>query len=161
MDDNFNEQPEKDIAEQHAEQPVNTEEPVQAETVIAAEEPKQQYTDPNAGQTSYSPFYQQNESNSGNYNYNANYKYNGQNNYQEEQSVLSMGEWLLTILVMFIPCIGLGVYIYWAVSKTGNLNRRNFCRAQLIVTVAGTIIGIILSTVLVAAVMPYIGQYYY
>ena len=47
---------------------------------------------------------------------------------------LSMGEWALTILALLLPCcIGEVLYIVWAFSKKGNVNRRNFCRAALII----------------------------
>lgn len=67
------------------------------------------------------------------YNTGNNLGYN-QNNYENmDTSPMTMGEWLLTILAAMIPCAGIILYIVWAFSKTGNVNRRNFCRAQLIV----------------------------
>lgn len=52
-----------------------------------------------------------------------------------DHTPLSMGEWILTILAIMIPCfIGVGIYFYWAFTKNGNINRRNYCRASLIVT---------------------------
>lgn len=47
---------------------------------------------------------------------------------------LTMGDWLLTLLAAFIPCCGgIILYCYWAFARKGNLHRRNFCRAALIV----------------------------
>ena len=56
--------------------------------------------------------YQQNYAN------NPNSQYSGM-----DTSPMSMGDWLLTILSLI-----------WAFGKNGNVNRRNFCRAQLIIT---------------------------
>lgn len=68
-----------------------------------------------------------------NYNIGSNMGYN-QNSYQNmDTSPMSMGDWLLTILAAMIPCAGLILYLVWAFSSTGNINRRNFCRAQLII----------------------------
>ena len=39
----------------------------------------------------------------------------------------------LPILALFIPCAGLIIYFVWAFGKKGNVNRRNYCRAMLIV----------------------------
>lgn len=69
-----------------------------------------------------------------------NNNYNSQNNYQMppkqmDLSPLSTGEWLLTLIVGFIPCAGLILYIIWAFGNSGNLNRRNYCRASLILQV--------------------------
>mgnify|MGYP000509046176 CR=1 FL=1 len=65
-----------------------------------------------------------------------NNNYNSQNNYQMppkqmDLSPLSTGEWLLTLIVGIIPCAGLILYIIWAFGNSGNLNRRNYCRASL------------------------------
>lgn len=54
---------------------------------------------------------------------------------QEDTSPLSMGEWLLTLLIAMVPCIGLIVYLVWAFDRSGNVNRKNFCRAYLILQV--------------------------
>lgn len=69
-----------------------------------------------------------------------NNNYNSQNNYQMppkqmDLSPLSTGEWILTLIVGIIPCAGLILYIIWAFGNSGNLNRRNYCRASLILQV--------------------------
>ena len=69
-----------------------------------------------------------------------NNNYNSQNNCQMppkqmDLSPLSTGEWLLTMIVGIIPCAGLILYIIWAFGNSGNLNRRNYCRASLILQV--------------------------
>lgn len=73
--------------------------------------------------------------------------YNGQNNYQMppkqlDPSPLSTGEWILTLIVGIIPCAGLILYIIWAFSNSGNLNRRNYCRASLILQVISYVLVI-------------------
>ena len=51
-----------------------------------------------------------------------------------DSTPLTMGDWLLTLLAAFIPCCGgIILYCYWAFAKQGNLHRRNFCRAALII----------------------------
>lgn len=62
---------------------------------------------------------------------------------------LTMGEWVLTLLAMCIPCcIGIILYIIWAFSKKGNINRRNYCRAALIVML---VIGVVYMLVMSVA----------
>lgn len=104
---------------------------------------------------------QQNPQNSGynynqqnNYNYQDNYSYNTGNNgnyntYESGQdtSPMSMGDWILTILAAMIPCGGIVIYFIWAFSKSTNINRRNFCRAQLV------IMGIVLAIYLIFVVL--------
>lgn len=91
-----------------------------------------------------------------NYNYNDrqnggyqdNYSYNTGNGGQDyepgqDTSPMSMGDWLLTMLVSLIPCVGFVLYIVWAFSKTTNVNRRNFCRAQLVIMAVVLVVYII------------------
>ena len=76
-----------------------------------------------------------------------NNNYNSQNNCQMppkqmDLSPLSTGEWLLTMIVGIIPCAGLILYIIWAFGNSGNLNRRNYCRASLILQVISYVLVI-------------------
>lgn len=85
------------------------------------------------------------------YNTGSNMGYN-QNSYQNmDTSPMSMGDWLLTILAAMIPCAGLVLYLVWAFSNTGNVNRRNFCRAQLIVMAVVSVLYLIIAIVFGAA----------
>ena len=63
------------------------------------------------------------------------------------KAVMTMGEWLITLIVLAIPCVNVIMYFVWAFGN-GNENRNNFCRAGLIVMA----IGIVLSLVLYAVV---------
>lgn len=82
-----------------------------------------------------------------NYNIGNNMGYN-QNHYQDmDTSPMSMGDWLLTLLAAMIPCAGIVLYFVWAFSSTGNINRRNFCRAQLV------IMGVVMVLYLIIAVV--------
>ena len=84
-----------------------------------------------------------------------NNNYNSQNNCQMppkqmDLSPLSTGEWLLTLIVGIIPCAGLILYIIWAFGNSGNLNRRNYCRASLILQVISYVLVIFF--VIIAAI---------
>lgn len=105
----------------------------------------------------------------GNMNYNGNPYYNGNPNYngtmnygapQMDTTPLSMGEWLLTLLAAMIPCAGLVLYFIWAFSKSGNLNRRNFCRAYLIIQAIAIVLSLIFVIFIVAAIGAGVGYYY-
>jgi len=49
----------------------------------------------------------------------------------EDTSVMSTKDWLITLLILWIPCVGIIMPFVWAFGS-GNINRRNFFRAQLI-----------------------------
>ena len=36
------------------------------------------------------------------------------------------------ILILALPLVNIVMYLYWALSSTGNINRKNFCIASLI-----------------------------
>lgn len=111
----------------------------------------QQNNPSQSGQSSYQ--YQDGQNN--NYQYQDNLNYNignnmgyNQNHYQDmDTSPMSMGDWLLTILAAMIPCAGLVLYIVWAFGSTGNVNRRNFCRAQLIIMAVVFVLYMIIAVV--------------
>lgn len=46
--------------------------------------------------------------------------------------VMSLGDWLVTFIVLMIPLVGLIMVFVWGFSKTTNPNKSNFCKATLI-----------------------------
>ena len=52
---------------------------------------------------------------------------------QSDNSPMDLKDWILTLIVLLIPCVGIVMYFVWAFESNGNINRRNFCRAQLII----------------------------
>lgn len=116
----------------------------------------------------YSQNYNQNQNygqNNG-YNYQDNYSYNTGNQYNQmyepgqDTSPMSMGDWLLTLLAAMIPCVGIILYFVWAFSRTTNVNRRNFCRAQLVIM--GVMLAIyIIFFVLFGSVLFNAAKFYY
>ena len=54
-------------------------------------------------------------------------------NEQSDNSPMDLKDWILTLIVLLIPCVGIVMYFVWAFESNGNINRRNFCRAQLII----------------------------
>lgn len=49
----------------------------------------------------------------------------------EDTRVMELKDWLITLIVLAIPCINIIMLFVWGFGA-GNLNRRNFCRAQLL-----------------------------
>ena len=62
------------------------------------------------------------------------YEYENKNTqYNSEQTPMDLKDWVLTLVILMIPCVGIVMYFVWAFGNKGNINRRNFCRAQLII----------------------------
>jgi len=57
---------------------------------------------------------------------------------------MTVGDWFVTILILAIPIVNLIMYLVWAFSSTGNINRKNFCIASLIWMLIGIAIAVFL-----------------
>lgn len=76
-------------------------------------------------------------------------------NYSDpNKSVMTLGEWLITLVIFMVPCVNIIMYFVWAFGN-GNENRKNFCRASLIITAVSVVLcfvfGASLFTALLAA----------
>ena len=59
---------------------------------------------------------------------------------------LSVGDWLITLIVLAVPILNIVLYIYWAFFSKGNKGRINFCRASLILMLVGLFLVIVVKT---------------
>ena len=73
-------------------------------------------------------------------------------NYQDNPNheVMSVGSWLITLIILTIPCVNIIMYFIWAFGN-GNENRKNFCRAGLIFMLIAVVLSVLLSSMLGAA----------
>ena len=62
-----------------------------------------------------------------------------------DTSPMSVKDWFLTLLILAIPLVNLVMYLAWAFGSYGNLNRRNFCRAGLLMFAVAIGIFVILT----------------
>ena len=68
-----------------------------------------------------------------------------------DTAVMSTKEWVLTFLIFLVPCVNLIMLFVWAFSGSGNLNRRNYARAYLIVIGIGIAIYLLFALIFGAA----------
>ena len=64
---------------------------------------------------------------------------------------MTTGDWFVTLLILALPLVNIIMYLVWAFSSTGNLNRRNYCRAVLLWFLVG--IGLLVVFMMVAGVI--------
>ena len=88
--------------------------------------------------------------------------------YQQPQDNLeepmSMGEWLISLLVMMIPCVNIVMMFVWAFSSTEKKSKSNFFKAYLIffaIMIAFMIIMMVIMGAAVATTLDNMGGYYY
>jgi hypothetical protein len=48
------------------------------------------------------------------------------------ETPLTVRQWILTLLLIYLPPVNLIFLLYWALGRKGNVSRRNFSRASLI-----------------------------
>ena len=68
-----------------------------------------------------------------------------ENRNDNKAEVLSMGDYLLMLILLAIPVVNFIVCILWIISGNGNPNRKNFAKAWLIIAVVGTILSSLLA----------------
>lgn len=51
----------------------------------------------------------------------------------QNQKPLSVKEWLITLLIIAIPVVGLVMLFVYAFGNNSNVNRQNWAKAQLII----------------------------
>ena len=56
----------------------------------------------------------------------------------------SLGDWVINVLITKIPLIGFIMLIVWATDKNTETNKANWAKAELIVTLIGFLIGILI-----------------
>ncbi len=68
---------------------------------------------------------------------------------------MTLGEWLLTILVAVIPCVNVIMMFVWAFGRGTKRSKSNWAKAILIFMLIGVVIGVILSVTQVIPVTEY------
>ncbi|MBQ9624927.1 MAG: zinc ribbon domain-containing protein [Clostridia bacterium] len=74
---------------------------------------------------------------------------NPSNYIQEDTEPLSMGSFLVMLLIMCVPIANIIMLCVWAFSSGTNVNRRNFARAYLIITLVVFVLYIILGATMI------------
>lgn len=73
----------------------------------------------------------------------------------EEQAapVMSTKDWIITMLIVAIPLVGIVFLFIWAFSDTENPNRTNWAKAQLIMALIGIGISVIIFFAVLAPIL--------
>lgn len=104
--------------------------------------------------------------------------YNNQNEYQEQPTVqeqlqyqyqapqneleepMTMGEWMITLLIMLIPCANIIMAFVWAFSSKEKKSKSNYFKAYLIFMAILLVLYIILFIVMGASIATMAGELY-
>jgi ABC-type Fe3+ transport system permease subunit len=72
-----------------------------------------------------------------------------------ENKVMKVTDWLLTLFISYLPLVGIIMLFVWAFGSDDNLSRRNWARAQLIISLIMGVLGAIFSSVLIGFLATY------
>jgi len=74
------------------------------------------------------------------------YQYQDPQNELEEP--MTMGEWMITLLIMMIPCANIIMMFVWAFSSTEKKSKSNYFKAALIFTGISMVLVIVFTMIL-------------
>lgn len=84
--------------------------------------------------------------------------YVGQNYNSGVSAPLSVGQYILTFILLGIPLVNIILLFVWSFGSDVNLNKKNFCRATLIMGIIVTVLSIILGNVIAGIVTELLPQ---
>lgn len=90
-----------------------------------------------------------------------NYENNFNQQNQQLEAPMTLGDWLVTLLITAIPCVGLVMLFVWAFSSDVNTSKKNFCRARLIFSAIILVLVFIMYAVLGVAIFSSLANYKY
>ena len=62
--------------------------------------------------------------------------------------VLSLGDWIITLIVLAIPLVNLVMLFVWGFGSKTNPNKANFCKAYLVIMAVFFVLHILLAVML-------------
>jgi heme/copper-type cytochrome/quinol oxidase subunit 2 len=71
---------------------------------------------------------------------------------------MSVGDWLIIMLIMTIPCVSIVMMFIWAFSNSEKKSKSNYFKARLIWALIWIVLSIVFTVVLGASVMSLIPQ---
>lgn len=95
----------------------------------------------------------------GQYDGKLNKTYNNQINKKSERP-MSLSDWIITLIILMIPIVGFIMLFVWAFRR-GNISKKNFCRAYLILLLIFGLIGILFYTYLFSTKFVFINRLHF
>ena len=62
---------------------------------------------------------------------------------ERESSPISLGDWMITLLILCIPLVGIIMLFVWGFADGTHPSKRNFCRAYLIWMLIGIVVFVL------------------
>lgn len=75
----------------------------------------------------------------------------GTNFAPRETAPVSLGDWILTLIVLAIPIVGIVMLFVWGFSSGTNPSKQNYCRAALILAAVFLVLWVLFAATFGAA----------
>ena len=76
---------------------------------------------------------------------------------QDQSPIMTIGEWIITLLITAIPIVGFVMLFVWGFGSTTNPTKANFAKASLIFVAAGMLLWFLLFGAIFTAIMSHMG----
>lgn len=73
---------------------------------------------------------------------------------------MTLGDWIITLIVLAIPCINVIMIFVWGFGSGVNTSKKNYCRAVLIFMLIGIVLSLLLSTALLGILRSVLNNFY-
>lgn len=60
----------------------------------------------------------------------------------DDNKTVTLGDWIITLILLAIPLVNIIMLIYWAVNATTNPSKQNYARAVIILGAVGVLLVI-------------------
>lgn len=101
-----------------------------------------QYQQPNANPYQQPNPYQQNP-----------YQQNPYQNDGELEEPVSFGEWMVTMLVMCIPCVNIVMVLVWAFGSGTKKSKSNYCKATIVWSLIMVVLSFVMTIIFGGAIL--------
>lgn len=62
-----------------------------------------------------------------------------------DSAPMSVKDWVITLIILALPIVNIIMLLVWAFGGTGNVNRKNYCLASLLLFAVILVLGICLA----------------
>lgn len=80
---------------------------------------------------------------------------------QNAEKAMSLGDWMITLLLLFIPIVNIVMLIVWSVDSKTSETKKHFAWAYLIYMAIGIVLSIIFSSILISIILASLGSMAY
>jgi ABC-type multidrug transport system permease subunit len=92
--------------------------------------------------------------------YNPNQPYQQNFSGQQLEPPLSLGNWIIIMILVAIPCVNIIMLFIWAFGRNVNTSKKNYSRAMLIFMAISIVLGLIFGSVVASMLSSFTNMYY-